>query len=117
ELFGDSCCCFLCYPSATETLLTNMNHTIKKGPAGYDHGLGCNGMAETGDYSAYLVILNYQGANHVLVEVDIWGLFEHLPPRGSEKHPVVLCPGTPHSGPFATVEHPELDHAFIGNNP
>ena len=53
----------------------------------------------------------------VLPHVQIIRILKHSPPIFRKPHPVTLCPRTPHSGTFGTVQHPELYGTLVRNPP
>jgi hypothetical protein len=61
-------------------------------------------------------VFDDESGHHVLPEIDIGSLFQFEAPFLGEPHPVALGAGAPHCGAFGAVEHPELDHGFVGDN-
>ena len=60
-------------------------------------------------------VLDDQGRDHVLPQVDVGvGLQGHSPFIGKGVS-IVLCPGRPHGRAFRTVQHPELNGASVRN--
>src|SRR6202008_3042350 len=57
-----------------------------------------------------------QSLHHILPEIQVGRGFQHEPPFFSKFPPVALCPRTPHSRAFRTIQHTELDRGLISNN-
>ena len=115
QLFGNTCCRFFCYSPTPKLLLADMNDSIEKGSAGDNHCFGSDLMTKTSYDSAGFAVFNDEGFDHILVKVYVGSLFQHFPPGGGEEHSVTLGTGAPHGWSLGTIEHSELDHAFVGH--
>src|SRR5690606_15237434 len=100
-----------------EVLFPDVDLAVEKGAVGQDHSAAFHFETERGSYPGDTAVLYDDFPDHVLPEVDVGVAFQCQAPLLSELHPIVLGAGTPHGRAFGSVEHPELDHGFVGDDP
>ena len=97
--------------------LADMDQPIQEGTIGQDDRLGVDITPHEGMHTTDLVAFEKQPVHPVLPKIEIRHLFQLMAPFGGKKHLVALAARTPHGGTLALVEHTELDHRLVRDNP
>ena len=93
-----------------------MQESVEECPGGEHNALGIDFRAPDGFHTDGLTVFHQQFFNLVLPDVEKGSVVEYLTPFPDKFATVTLCPRTPYSRTFRTVEHTELDGCGIGNN-
>ena len=101
--------------AASELLFSDVHDAVEKGAIREYHGSGVNGIPQSSGDSDATIAFDDQPRHHILVEVEVGGLFKSQSPSFRKSHAVVLGAWAPHGGAFRSIEHSELDGAFIAD--
>ena len=111
-------------PSAFRRIPADKKAAVQKSPCGKnDFGSGKFSSHRGNNSANYMVItfcfpfesIDDKIGDCVLPYVKSWSVFQKVPPVKYEELAVTLGPGTPYSGAFGAVEHPELDGRSVCN--
>ena len=90
-----------------------VHHSFEKGSRSQHDSAAGELDAHLGPYALYAGFgpggVEEKLRRRILPDVEVYGVFERVPPLGREARFVALGARTPHGGALRPVEHPELD--------
>ena len=104
------------HSSALHFRAANVHESVEEGACGDDDALSPKFGTEHRVHTDHCAVLDHQFGGHVLPDVQVGRLIEHVAPGPDVFLTVALGAWAPHGRTFRAVEHTELEGATVGHD-